>query len=271
MKKIRLIAFVAAFLVFITGYRILVMREDDQNTGSGEGKEMEVLVAAKYIGPYTTVTQDMVKFSTVPVGKEAQGYYTNPEDVVGKVCISDIYQEEAFTSVRLAEEDAVVLGLAGRLEEGKRAVSIEVDSEQGVSNQLRVGNRVDIVYTGVMGSIPGMDEGLTAGSVMEQVLGPQNPANTQIMHHYVGNEISFLAMQDIKVAALGNKFFFDTTEDYTSQEYVNVTLEVTPAQAAQIALMKSGEGKLQLLLRPQEDSGIVNEPRGTVMQNYEGN
>jgi pilus assembly protein CpaB len=106
---------------------------------------------------------------------------------------------------------------------------------------------------------------------MERIMGPQNPANAQIVNDSIGNEFSVIALQNIKVAALGNSFSFDSNKDYKDEEYVSVTLEVTPSQAAQIALMKSGEGKIQLALRPQEDSNVVKEPRGSVLKNYEGN
>lgn len=272
MKKIRLIALIAAFLVFIAGYRVLAMKEGNQSKTPADGQKIEVVVAAQDIGPYTTLTGDMVKLKKVLIDDETKGYYKKLDEVVGKVCVSNIFQDEVLTDRRLAEDDAKVLGLASRLEEGKRAVSVEVDLEQGVSNNLRVGNYVDVIFSGTLEStVPGSEEEIPAGLAMERIMGPQNPANAQIVNDSIGNEFSVIALQDVKVAALGSSFFFDSTEDYKNQEYASVTLEVTPSQAAQIALMKSGEGKIQLVLRPQEDSSVVNEPRGSVLKNYEEN
>ncbi|MEY8353952.1 Flp pilus assembly protein CpaB [Lachnospiraceae bacterium 54-53] len=268
MKKIRLAALAAAFIVFIIGYRMLAARESGQAAKSDAGQKIEVVAAAQDISPYTTLTQEMVKLKKIPADQNAKGYYKTPEEVIGKVCVSEVFQDEILTDRRLAENDAAVLGLAARLEEGKRAVSVEVDTEQGVSNNLRVGNRVDVIFTGTLEKLAGSEEGLSAGLAMDRVLGPQNPENTQILNEYIGNEFSVIALQDVKVAALGSTFFFDSTGERTNQEYVSVTLEVTPAQAAQVALMKSGGGKIQLILRPQEDDGTVNEPRGSVLKNY---
>lgn len=271
MKKIRLAALVAAFIVFIAGYRVLAVKESSQAAASTAGQKSEIVVAAQDISPYTTLTQDMVKLKKVPVDQDTKGYYTNPGDVIGKVCVSNIYQDEILTDRRLTEANTALLGLAARLEEGKRAVSIEVGLEQGVSNNLRVGNRVDVIYTGTLDKLSGSEETVTAGLGLERIMGPQSPVNTKVMNDYIGDKYSVFAMQDVKVAALGSTFFFDSTEESNRQEYVSVTLEVTPAQAAQIALMESGEGKIQLVLRPLEDGSIVNEPRGSVLQNYEQN
>nr|WP_314458973.1 Flp pilus assembly protein CpaB [uncultured Clostridium sp.] len=272
MKKIRLIALAVAFLVFIAGYRMLAMRENHQSQTQADGQKIEVVVAAQDIAPYTTLTKDMIKLKKVLVDEETKGYYRKPEEVVGKVCVANVFQDEVLTDRRLAEDNAEVLGLSSRLEEGKRAVSINTDLEQGVSNNLRVGNYVDVIFTGTLkSSVQGSEEEIPAGLAMERIMGPQNPANAQIVNDSVGNEFSVIALQNIKVAALGSSFSFDSTKDYKDEEYVSVTLEVTPSQAAQIALMKSGEGKIQLALRPQEDSSVVNEPRGSVLKNYEGN
>lgn len=269
MKKIRLAALVTAFIVFIIGYRLLAQKEIGQAEKSGGGQSIEVVVAVQDIGPYTTLTQDMVKVKQIPAGQYSQGYYKKPEEVIGMVCVSNIFQGEVLTDRRLVTKESASLGLAERLEEGKRAVSVTVDAEQGVSNNLRVGNRVDIIFTGTMEKVAGSEEELSAGLAMERVLGPQSPENTQVLNEYIGKEFSVLAMQDVKVAALGSSFFFDNGAQQSNQEYVSVTLEVTPVQAAQIALMKSGTGKIQLVLRPQDDNSRTKEPRGSVLQNYE--
>jgi Flp pilus assembly protein CpaB len=270
VKKIRLIALLAAFLVFIAGYRMLAMRDSNQSKTLADGQRIEVVAAAQDIDPYTTVTKDMIKLKKVPVDEETKGYYIKTEDVIGKVCVSKIFQDEVLTDRRLLEDNAEALGLASRLQEGKRAVTIQADLEQGVSNNLRVGNHVDVIFTGTLKtSAPGSEGEIPAGLSMERIMGPQNPSNAQILNDSMGNEFSVIALQDVKVAALGSSFYFDSTVDYQNLEYASVTLEVTPSQAAQIALMKSGGGKIQLALRPQEDNSIVNESRGSVLKNYE--
>jgi pilus assembly protein CpaB len=271
VKKIRLFALLAAFLVFIVGYRMLTMRDSNQSKTLADGQRIEVVVAVQDIAPYTTVTKEMIKLKKVPVDEETKGYYIKTEDAVGKVCVSNIFQDEVLTDRRLLDDNAEVLGLASRLEEGKRAVTIQSDIEQGVSNNLRVGNHVDVIFTGTLKtSVPGSEGEIPAGLSMERIMGPQNPSNAQILNDSMGNEFSVIALQDVKVAALGSSFYFDRTADYKNLEYASVTLEVTPSQAAQIALMKSGGGKIQLALRPQEDSSVANEPRGSVLKNYEG-
>ncbi len=272
MKKIRLIALAVAFLVFIAGYRMLVTTVNHQSQSQADGQKIEVVVAAQDLSPYTTLTKDMIKLKKVLVDEETKGYYRKPEEVLGKVCLTNVFQDEVLTDRRLADDNAEVLGLSSRLEEGKRAVSINTDLEQGVSNNLRVGNYVDVIFTGTLkSSAQGSEEAIPAGLAMERIMGPQNPANAQLVNDSIGNEFSVIALQNIKVAALGNSFSFDSNKDYKDEEYVSVTLEVTPSQAAQIALMKSGEGKIQLALRPREDSSVINEPRGSVLKNYEGN
>ena len=164
MKKIRLIALAVAFLVFIGGYRMLAMRENHQSTTRADGQKIEVVVAAQDLAPYTTLTKDMIKLKKVLVDEDIKGYYSKPEEVVGKVCVANIFQDEVFTNRRLADDNAEVLGLSSRLEEGKRAVSINTDLEQGVSNNLRVGNYVDVIFTGTLkSSVQGSEEEIPAG------------------------------------------------------------------------------------------------------------
>ena len=74
-------------------------------------------------------------------------------------------------------------------------------------------------------------------------------------------------MQKIKVISLNDKFYSAPNDPATGNSYGSITLEATPEQAAQLALMDKSKGRLVFTLRPQADDGSVNQPRGFILKN----
>lgn len=264
MKKIQMIALLAALIMFFCFYRILF-----SNSGSaGEGNSglsarpvsAKAVVAVQDIAPYTTLTKDMVELREIAVDSEGAGYYKNVNDVVGKVATAGIFKDEMLTGKRITDSGSPAAGLALRLEKGKRAVTIEVDTEQTVANTIKVGNYVDVIYVANA-------DGKTAGAFFDSALGAQNPANGQILHGAMGTDYSAIVMQKIKVISLNDKFYSAPNDPATGNSYGSITLEATPEQAAQLALMDKSKGRLVFTLRPQADDGSVNQPRGFILKN----
>lgn len=271
MKRIRIIALIAAFIFFISGYSILSSRDDKDDSESVNvgSQQIMVVVAQQDISPYTTLTDEMLSLEPMVISDNMTGYFTDIEEVAGKACISDIFTGEMVTQTRVTEVQDVAMGLANRIADGKRAISIEVGLEQGVANNLKVGNRVDLIFSGAAAADGGANSGIAAAGILfDAVTGVQGAVNSQVMHDMLGQEYSLIALQDLKVAALGDVFYFRSGADYEAQEYISVTLEVTPAEAAQIILMKD-TGRIHLMLRPQNDDSVIYEPRDSILKNYE--
>lgn len=259
LKKIRLIALIAALITCISLY-LIVSNLQKGGSIALNSKTISVVTATQNIAPYTKITSEMVSAQNITASDGIQNYFTQIGDVVGKTCKSDIYAGEVITSNRIAEEKDISLGLATQLENGMRAVTIAVDVEQGVAATIKAGNYVDVIY---VNKVDGGSGDATASSYLNSAAGAKNPANSQTLYHNYGQYFAVTALQNVKVVALDNIFY----KDDTKTSYQSVTLGVTPEQAAQLALMCDGEGTIRLSLRPQEDKTMISEPRGEVFEN----
>lgn len=262
MKKIQIIALLSALIMFICGY--IFISSDNGNIGIGKGETISVVVAKQDIAPGTTLTSEMLTVKRMAASQGLTNYYTKVGDIAGSVCTSDVFSGEVITNNRIIKQDTAV-GLATRLEKGMRAVSIEVGTEQGVANNLRVGNYVDVIFTAEVKS-EGNNRSATAGMVMSQLFGEGDPANTHVVSDNLGQFFSVIVLQKIKIVALDDAFYFDSIAGGEDRHYGSVTLEVTPAQAAKIALLNGNQGEIQLVLRSQDDEETVNESRQNVLQ-----
>ncbi len=260
MKKVQIIAIFSAVLMFVFGYLFLSSLGGKNVAAAKDQKVENVVVAVKDIPAYTTLTSDMLAVRQAIVG-ENKNYYTSVNDVVGSVTSSAIYSGEVVTGSRVTKDKGSI-GLAGRIENGKRAISVKVDIEQGVANNLKVGNYVDVIYDAEVKDANGGKA--AAGALLTGLYGAGQPANSQVMGPNVGQYFSVIALQNVKVISLNNAA--NDTSSSTASGYTSVTLEVAPADAAKIALMCDNGGKIRLILRAAEDNSIVNEASGSVLK-----
>ena len=273
MKKIRIIALLAAVAMFASLFLILTnvqnsTKQREQDTES-DIQKIKVVKAVVNIPPYTTITEDMVEIKEISAERTFDDFFGKMEDVVGRIAVSDIFQGDVVSPRRIAKEGDVALGLAYSIEEGKRAMTLSVNIEQGVANALKVGNYVDIIFTGSISAEEDETTGQTipAGATLDSVLGAESPANSQILHNRLNPTFSFIAFQRLKVLALDDKFYKAKADPVTGNSYASVTLEVTPEQATQLVLLRRSY-PADLVLRNQNDDEIVNEPRGEILLPY---
>lgn len=264
MKKTWIIALISAVLMFVFGYSFLTSQSEKISGAAEEQKIVNVIVAAKDIPPYTTLTSDMLITKQTAANAFLTGFFTSVDEVVGSVSTTTIFSGEVLTANRITKDKAAV-GLSGKLDNGMRAITVGVDTTQGIANNIRVGNYVDIVIVAQVDAAEVNGQQAPAGMALTSLFGAGQPANTQVMSENFGHHFSAITLQKIKVVAL-NDFTSDVVTQ-TSPPYSSVTLEVTPGDAAKIALMSNNGARIQLLLRPMEDDGIVNENRDTVLKN----
>lgn len=114
------------------------------------------------------------------------------------------------------------------ISEGKRAMSVDVKFDQGVSGNITVGSYVDIVY-------------------VSSSLGEHPDAEN------AKKEEAKLLLQNIKVLAIGHA----ADSEQEALRYQTVTFEVTPQQGLILGFATRGE--LHLMLRAQGDQKIEKE------------
>ncbi|SHI18976.1 pilus assembly protein CpaB [Sporobacter termitidis DSM 10068] len=263
MKKIRIIALISALFMFACGYNFLNAQGEKLSGGAKDQKIVNVVVASKNIPPYTTLTSDMFTVKQTVANAFLTDYYSSVSDVAGGISATTLFSGEVVTTTRVTKDKNAV-GLSAQLENGKRAITVEVDTEQGVANNLKIGNYVDVVYTSQVPSTEVNGIPMTAGLYLSGIYAAGKPDNSQDVGEMIGQYYAVIALQKIKVVALNSSTSDVATE--AAPEYSSVTLEVTPAEAAKIALLNDNGGKIQLVLRPMEDDGTVTEPRDTVLK-----
>lgn len=265
MKKIRIVALISAILTFMCAYILMRTSGESAAEGNKAGQgSVSVVVAKQDIPPYTTLTADVLSIEQMIVASDSN-YFTDLDEVIGSVAVSDIFSGEAITAKRVVAPDDSALGMSAKIEPGKRAITIMVDAEQGVGYHLKVGNYVDVIYRSEVdeGEVNGTR--VPAGVAFTNLYGGQGPKNSAVLQENFGQFFSIIAVQNVKILAVENLSHFSA--DTSEAEYSHVTLEVTPAQAEDISLMNDAAGWIQLIMRAHDDHSILNEDRHSAMGN----
>lgn len=191
---------------------------------------IQVVAAAKDL-PEGTVLE-MAHFAPAKIPEKFIQPYAvrNPKDLIGKVTLAPIAEGEEIllNKVRSAEAVPAEATLSSVLQQGKRAVTIAVESVTGVGGFVRPGDAVDLLWTLNVGQA-GQGQG---AQVVTWVLFQDVPV-LAIGHEMVGRG-------ETKTAEAGNQY--------------NVTLALTP-QDASFLLFAREQGRIQLSLRPKTETG----------------
>ena len=258
-SRMRLIAVVAGvLLVAILGYAVI---SGSLFSGGGAPAKQTIVVAKQAIPAYTSITSEMVTTTEVTSGTYLAGTADKPEAVVGTIAQSPIGAGQIVYKNQISRIDLIAGGnpLFMTLKDGQRAMSLDVNEVTGVSNLLRVGNRVDIiaVYSGKEGS-GGSSHGL-ASTVLQNVpilaIGKQyesTPGTPAPKANKDGSSDS------------SNTSSSDQSSSSSSDksEYSTVTFQLSSLQDGEkLALAMNLENvEIYLALRSQNDNEIVQLP-----------
>jgi pilus assembly protein CpaB len=182
-----------------------------------------VLVAAKDIVPGSVLDATLVKVVDWPRDSQIVGTMAETDRVSGRVARYPLVAGEVILESKLAPQGTPG-GLAGIIQNEKRAVTVKVDEASGVAGFVMPGNRVDVIVT--MDKNDFKDDPITQAVLQNiPVLGKG---------------------QDIEVPKTGEKPKIVPT----------VTLEVTPEEGARLALAAK-EGQITLALRGWTETTAV--------------
>lgn len=263
-SRMRLIAVVAGvLLVAILGYAVI---SGSLFSGGGAPAKQTIVVAKQAIPAYTSITSEMVTTTEVTSGTYLAGTADKPEAVVGTIAQSPIGAGQIVYTNQISRIDLIAGGnpLFMTLKDGQRAMSLSVNDVTGVSNLLRVGNRVDIiaVYNGKEAS--GTSVHGLATTVLQNVpilaIGkqyestPGTPAPTASQSDGSG-----------KSGGSGDQGSSSSSSSSSGQqnsEYSTVTFQLSSLQDGEkLALaMNLDNVEIYLALRSQNDNEIVQLP-----------
>ena len=215
----------------------------DQATAQPTLVDSVVAVRDLYMGiPITQ--EDVAVRKLMPEMVPTDSTFQSVDEVVGRTPRERVLANELVRTERLARRDAGI-GLNAIVTPGKRAMSVEVDTESGVAGFLQPNNFVDVIVT-----IRPDDKSVNAKWVTETIL------------------------QGIKVLAVDQNLGNNEEKEKQSRGNTrrmrpSVTLEVTLEEAEKLALASS-KGDLHLVLRSDVDITQVEDHGPMVINNIIG-
>jgi pilus assembly protein CpaB len=230
MGKLKALIPVTLALLIAVGGSVLIYRYMEQQSTPQQAVKMEeekittvpVVVSTTDLAWGTELTKEMVKRVSFLKESLPSGYHSEPEDLIGRILISQLTANEPITEGRLAPEDVTSGGVSAVLESGMRAIAVPGNKVSGISGFIRPGNQVDVLVTM---KDPDSDEDMTK-LVLEKI--PVLATGTQIQEGKNGEP----APVDV------------------------YTLKVNPEEAEKLTLASS-KGKLQFALRNIKDQESV--------------
>jgi pilus assembly protein CpaB len=193
-----------------------LVRSDDR---SAESSLRAVAVVVKPVAAGAVVPAGAVVLAHWPAGSIPSDAFERADSVVGRVALVPLAKGVPVVPTQLAPRGAAP-GLEGAIRAGYRAMTVRVGEALGASGMLRSDSRVDVLVT-----------------LRDDETGTRPRAR--------------LVMSDVRVLAVGTSRGTAPEEllrTPSAAEGSIVTLEVTPLQAEQLAVVES-QGTIQLVLR----------------------
>ncbi|MCK5687479.1 Flp pilus assembly protein CpaB [bacterium] len=210
-------------------------------------KPVKVIVAKRDLVEGTKITKKDITILEIPKKDKKPDYYVIDKKVIGKTTTTSIYKNEPIRRGRVDSKESAKK-LADLIANGNRAMTIKVTKMTAIGGFLKQGDRVDVIAT--------FDK------------------------RSVGESLTKIVLQNLKVLASGKKLLFSTPTGEAKKgakkpvqkkgakgpggariekaAYVDlVTVEVTPAQAEKLSLIV-GSSKLVLVLRSPIDKKIIS-------------
>jgi pilus assembly protein CpaB len=191
------------------------------------GGTQKIVVAAEALPLGTRLDAKNVRVVDWPETAPITGMFAQAEDCIGRAVVKATVENEPILESNLAPAGSGS-GLPAGIPEGMRAISVAVNDVIEVAGFVQPGTVVDVLATG---AIEG--QGQASGSVTRMVL------------------------EGVRVLAAGQKT--EPDKQGVAQTVPVITLLVTPEQA-NVLVMASAQGRIQLALRNAVDRRIVNPP-----------
>jgi pilus assembly protein CpaB len=214
------LAISAGLALVITGVFYQIALRD---AGAKEVPMSEVVTATKDLEVGSEIQPGDLRVEPWPAGKLPEGAHQDIELVIGRVPVSRILAQEPVLDRRLAAPGAGV-GLATKVPDGMRAMSIRVDDVNGVAGFVMPEARVDVLITGTPQGDP------QSGRMTKTILG------------------------NVRVLSAGEHLAPDSTG--RPQRVPVVTLLLTPEQSEMVTLAQT-QGRIQLVLRNGKDEEVA--------------
>jgi pilus assembly protein CpaB len=240
-----IIALIVAALVYFVLTRQTAPPEPE------EPEELTVVTAATDIGPYKTITPEMLSATDMKADAAPRGALTDPSQAIGKISQGALTEGSVLTQGDVGTRSARQ-GLTFIIPSGMRAVTVALDPISGVGGFVFPGDRVDVLTTFQQGEVimtRTILQNVEVLAMNEQATRPQPGASPQATDQQGGGG-------DGGGGGAGG----DGQQDGGApsiQQVRSATLAVSPDEA-QTLLLAAYEGAMHLALRPREDESVAS-------------
>ena len=253
MGKTRILAIIAAFLI-VAILAVLLLPGNDARTEQAQEEEPMVMVAAARteIPAFDFITAEMVYLKEVPESSVHANDLNSLESIIGCRSLVTIAPDEVIMSNHIIDADAPENRLACRIGDGMRAATVSVDDVSGICDQIRAGDRVDVI-------VAVQDEEKEEKKETEETWG-QNAGNGKGS----ARPVALILLQNVRVLSLEQDPQYAPKQDDDSELYYyrTVTLELSPEDVTKLDWAQY-EGRIYLALRGENDEGTIEaEPYG---------
>lgn len=228
-KLIIVLAIVFALLAAFMAYYVL----NNAKQATLNQQYIQVAAAVQDIPANTAITREMLEMKNFPLDLQTGKEVTDINNAVGRISPVAISRGEYLLESRLVKPGEGADRLSYKVPVGMRAMSLPINEVTGVSNMIKIGDRVDIVA----------------------VVPPTNASP---------DSKSALVLQNIEILAVGSMFKDTTTPDQNAAA-ATVTVAVDPQSALKLKMALQGTS-IALALRPASDQNMVNPAPVTINQ-----
>jgi pilus assembly protein CpaB len=224
--KSRNILILALIMALVTTFFFAKYLRDLDKKYKMNDNRISVVVPKQDIKKNQKVTKDMLEIKDLPTDSVHPEAVKKIEEIEGSYALTDIKQGEILFLSRFTNQFKETELVTRKIRAGLRAVSIEVNFVESVSNLIEPEDYVDVVFS-------------------ERPNGANSAVSTQIM------------LENVRVLAVGKRLSAkeapNTSQDPKENtgkdvEYIAVTLELKPADAARL-INCDERGSIKLILR----------------------
>lgn len=238
-----LLAATAVFMI----YSFITSKEEEIK--QRYGSELSVVVAKKNIKELDEINENMLEIVNKPKSFIEPGFTKDKKEVIGFIAMVPLAKGEQVTLNKI-QPAGVATGLSKLVSMGKRAVSLPVDDNSGVSRLLKPGDRVDLVATIE-------PPGGARGSNMTKIVAQDLPILA------VGEFVSTRAPRKVESDDITGKTVVRNLN--VEHNYNTVTVEADPQIAMNIALLRDSNSHVSVMLRNNDDTERLNMPATTLL------
>ncbi len=268
MKKVMIIAAAAAICCGLLLYRYLSSVEErtrkaeensariSRETRAPEEK-IKLLTAKEDIPPYTPITADMVQLKDYPKAYAPAGAASTVEEVLGMQSAGTVYAGQILLKEAVGTPEEIGEGLAFRIPEGKRAMTLTLDTAGGVAGFLCEGDFVDLLY--YLAAEPETEkpeedtdgEGPVPDTEKPELLILENGEERVLSYG-----VAMTLLENAQVLELELPTYEPEESGY---RYEYVTLALSPEECLKLLTAQMQGGRLTAVLRQRGDESLLRE------------